>query len=256
MKTVFLVALLAHVIYALATRRTERRERTWKMTVVAVALQTPAFLLACWFAVGQGAFSRDLVSPLYIALGLLTGHAVFALSLVAIDLSPRNALWHLADVQGVWDFAVNCPLVLRHVLGVSVAEEIIWRVGAQTILAAKLSGAFGRLGTAAGVVVVAIGFSVVHRHFLKNALRESVEFLAFSALLGVLYCWSQSLILVVVLHALRNLEIAYLEYQIKVEELGDPERAAQMIEEEHLPPRRRGGARVDQGARETACNTT
>ena len=256
MKTVFLLALLAHTIYALATSRTERRKRTWKMTAVAVALQTPAFLLACWFAIEQGAFSRSLVSPLYITLGLLTGHAVFALSLVAIDLSPRNAVWHFADVQGVWSFAVNCPLVLRHVFGVSVAEELIWRVGAQTILAAKLGESLGNFGTPAGIAVVAIAFSIVHKHFFRNAVRESVEFLGFAVLLGVLYYWTQSVILVVVIHALRNLEIAYLEYQIKAAELGDPERALQMIEEEHLPPRRRAGAKFEQDAPKTACNTT
>jgi len=246
---VFLVVLSVHVVYAVLANRRDKPERTWRTIIVAMAVQTPAFLIACWFGARSGAFSRDLVSPLHIAFGLLIGHGLFGLSLVAIDCALRDAIDHLTDIGGVWRFAVDCPAALRHVLAVSVAEELIWRVTAQTIVIQLLSElrplAAGPWPAAAGIALVAVGFSVVHRHFFKNAARESVEFVVFSLLIGALYFWTESLILVVAVHAVRNLEIAYLEYQIKAEELGDPDKAMDEIERQHTPPRRTAPDRAD-----------
>ena len=80
----------------------------------------------------------------------------------------------------------------------------------------------------------------MHKHFFENTRAVSVEFCAFGLLLGVLYYWTQSFVLVVVIHAMRDIEIAYLEYLIKVEELGDEEAAAKSIEQSYMtvPPER------------------
>ena len=84
-------------------------------------------------------------------------------------------------------------------------EEIIYRVAVQGALITLL----GR--PVAAIVIVAIVFSVVHRHFFYNHVVDSVEFLAFSLLLGGLYYWTGSLMLVVMIHTVRNFEIVYFD---------------------------------------------
>lgn len=139
----------------------------------------------------------------------------------------------LFDLASLWNFAVDSPLVLSAFFSVAVAEELIWRVAAQPLLI-DLTGS-----AVAGVLVAAVGFSVVHKHFFRNELRVSVEFIGFALLLGVLYYWTGSLILVVVIHAVRDIEIAYVEYVIKVGELGDEKQAAREVEKAYGPQRQR-----------------
>ena len=93
------------------------------------------------------------------------------------------------------------------------------------------------VGLAAGIVLIAAAFVVVHKHFFENTWYVSVEFCAFALLIGVLYYWTESFILVIVIHALRDIEIAYLEYLVKVEELGDEAQAAHAIEQAYRPQR-------------------
>jgi hypothetical protein len=52
----------------------------------------------------------------------------------------------------------------------------------------------------------------------------------FAELLGVLYWLTGSLIFVIAVHAIRNIEIAYLEFLGKLEELGDEEAALREVE--------------------------
>jgi membrane protease YdiL (CAAX protease family) len=104
-------------------------------------------------------------------------------------------------------------------LAVSVGEEMIYRVTAQTLAIAVTKS------PAAGILAVALVFSVVHRHFFRNETGQSLEFAVFAILLGVLYYWTGSLILVVVVHAVRNTEIAYLEHVLQLEETEDGESA-------------------------------
>jgi hypothetical protein len=56
----------------------------------------------------------------------------------------------------------------------------------------------------------------------------------FAVLLGVLYWHFESLIFVIAVHAIRNIEIAYLEFLGKLEELGDEEAALREIEQSVL----------------------
>ena len=71
---------------------------------------------------------------------------------------------------------------------------------------------------------------MVHAHFFRNSLTQSVEFVMFALLLGVLYWLTGSLIFVIAIHAIRNIEIAYLEFLGKLEELGDEGEALREIE--------------------------
>lgn len=213
-----------------------------RRSLIGLAIQAPLFAIAYYFAYQCGAFSRELVSPVHIGLGLVAGHLIFGLSLL-ITLHSLSSAWeHFIDLGALWDYACESPVVLGRFILVAFAEELVWRVGVQPIAVQELrragvaflgvSGAFW--GVTAAVVLVAVLFSVAHRHFFQNSAVVSLEFVGFAILLGVLYHITASFILVIVVHALRDIEIAYLEYLIKVEELGDKELAAREVEKSVL----------------------
>jgi len=186
---------------------------------LAAVLQSFLFVLACLFAARLGAFSRGLVSPVSIGIGLVAGHLIFGLSLLITHRSLRDAAAHFVDFGSLWEFVIEHPRVLMHFVAVAVAEEVIYRAGAQPLAIEWANSALG------GVLLVAVAFALVHEHFFKNVAPQSGEFVIFSLLLGALYYWTGSLILVVVVHAVRNIEIAFLEYLLRVEELGGEDEA-------------------------------
>jgi membrane protease YdiL (CAAX protease family) len=219
-----LVLLALHIVHAVVTNRLVDAPRTKAHFLATVLAQSPLFIVSCVYALVLGAFSRQLVSPLYIALGLLAGHLIFGLSLFATHRSMSDTLELFFDFRSVSAFSIDYPVVLTRFIGVAVGEEIIWRAAAQTELLQR----FG--SPVAAIFVVALLFSVVHKHFFRNTLGVSLEFLAFAITLGALYYLTESLILVIVIHAVRDIEIAYLEYLVKVDEIGDAELAAQEVE--------------------------
>ena len=197
------------------------------------ATQLAIFSLAVVFAYQDGAFSRSLLSPHYIALGFLAGHLIFGLSLLITHRSLEDASSHFLDLNAVWGFIIEHPYVLSRFVYVAISEEVIWRVAAQPL-------AIERLGPALGILLVAAGFTLVHEHFFKNSILVSLEFVGFAFLLGMLYYWTGSLILVIIIHAARNIEISYLEHVIKIHELGSEEEADRELEKIYLNPRSKG----------------
>ena len=243
---IFLLALAGHTVFAVLTNHRREADKSKVVRLAHIVLQGPILWLALYLGARQGVFSRQLVSPIYIGLGLVTGHAIFALSLIATQSSPSDIKALLGekdsvlyDLASLWDFAVASPVVLMRFIWVGFAEELIWRAAAQPLAAQFLveRGVFPATATWAGILIVAIAFSVAHKKVWTDSLSVAVEFVAFAFLLGVLYHWTGSLILVIIIHALRDVELTYLEYLAKVEELGDEELAAQEIERAFLPKR-------------------
>lgn len=183
-------------------------------------LQTALFLLAGYFGYQAGVFSRALVSPISIAIGLAAGHMIFGISLLITHRSLRDAAGHFSDLAALWEFVVENPRVLMQFITVSVAEELIYRVGMQPLLVQGLNSAFW------GIVATAVVFSLVHEHFFRNATAQSAEFVGFALLLGLLYHFTGSLILVIAVHAIRNIEIAYLDNVLRADELGNEDQAS------------------------------
>ena len=228
MNAAFTAFLLAYVVWAglggLGRRTPDAPGRTsWS----AMALQTPLFLLAYTLAWKNGVFTRALVSPPAIVLGVVLGHAVFALSLYATHRVWRDTWAHLCNLRGLAAFLADNPLILMRFFSVAVVEEIIYRAAAQPLFL----GLPGGVWTA--VPLTALLFSLVHDHFYRNSLAGSAEFLAFALLLGLLYHVTGSLALVVMVHVMRNLESVYLEYLALVDETGDPERAQRALDSAH-----------------------
>ena len=187
-------------------------------------LQLMLFVFACYLGVRQDAFSRRLISPVSIGLGLVAGHLIFGLSLLITQRSVRDAAAHFIDFPSLWEFGVEHPAVLMQFVSVGVAEELIYRVGAQPVLVGWAASPL------VGILVVALAFSCAHEHFFKNPFGQSLEFFLFAVVLGALYYWTSSLILVIVVHAVRNIEIAFLEHLIRADELGGEDQAARETE--------------------------
>ncbi len=188
------------------------------------ALQLALFLMASWQGMRLGVFSRELVSPLWVATGLLLGHVLFAISLLATHNVWRDAAVHFFDLGSLARFLAETPGLIGRFLAVSMAEEMIYRVAAQSMLSAFTGKPW------LAIVVVAVVFSVVHKHFFENAPVQSVEFVFFSLVLGAAYHYTGSLCMVIVVHTVRNLESVFLEYVIKVQELGDEAEALAQVE--------------------------
>ena len=235
--TIFLCLMVVHILFAFSFNRrrggsgacTRLLVPVWPFYVIFMSgirhhtlalragavLQTLLFGAACWIAAGRGVWSRDLVSPIAVGAGLAAGHLIFGLSVLATHRSLRQAAGHLLDLGPLWDFMSDNPRVLMQFASVSIAEETIYRAALQPL-------AVGWVGPVFGMGAVAVVFACVHEHFFRNSLRQSGEFLVFALLLGGLYYWTGSLILVMVVHAVRNVEIAFMERLAQIEESGDP----------------------------------
>jgi membrane protease YdiL (CAAX protease family) len=208
----FLVCLALYVLFALMTNPRRAADQRDQTTTAGVLLQSPLFVLACWLGWRHGVFSRDWVSPFPILAGLALGHVVFAASL-CLTHRDLGAAWRvLLDLRGVARHVRDHPDTLFRVLGVAVSEEVIYRGAAQPLLMTRLGHA------PLAILLVALAFAVVHWHFFRNPPLQSAEFFGFSVLLGALYYATGSIMLVVVIHAVRNVEIAHLEHCIELEE--------------------------------------
>jgi len=251
-----LILLLFHTVMAVTANRYDEDAVPPRVHAANIFVQLPIFYIALFIAFQNGVLSRQLISPIWIGFGLVVGHAVFAVSLLTTafgaitsdedakqndekddeePVTARDAIKEAYEVAtdfgGLWEFMTNNPYVLSRFIGVAFAEELIWRAGAQTVMLEYIG-----FPTVAILLTAAV-FVIVHRHVLQNTWLVNLEFAAFAILLGVLYYASGSFILVLVIHALRDIEIAYLEFLIKVSELGDRELAEREIEQLYMPKR-------------------
>lgn len=177
-------------------------------------LQTALLALACYIAYEDGVIGRSLFDPKWVILGLVAGHAIFGISLIFSHRSFET-LWDIAayvvDPRPLGRFVGRSPRQLFACLDVSLIEELIYRVAAQGVLLAMTGSPWIAIG------VTALLFSMVHRHFFYNHVVDSVEFLAFSLLLGALYHATGSFMLVVMIHTMRNIEIVYFDHATRPE---------------------------------------
>ena len=217
----FLHALYTNLVYA-------EQDATIKPGSNVFLIQTPLFILSIIIAAREGYMDRGLISPPYIALGMFAGHLTFAVSVWITHRNGQDAWKHFVHIRPILHFFQESPTLIIRFLVISVLEEIIYRAALQPLLI-NWSGS-----PLFAIVVVAILFSVVHWHFFRNRLLDSLEFLGFSIFLGVVFYYTGNLALVIIIHTLRNLEIVYLEYLVKLEELNDESSALQFIEQQYV----------------------
>ena len=177
-------------------------------------LQTVLLGLALYLGFLDGVLSRSLFDPKWVILGLVAGHLIFGVSLIFSHRSLdtlRDIGGYVLDPRPLGRFLGESPRQMFACLDVSLIEELIYRVAAQSVLIALTGSPWIAIG------VTALVFSVVHRHFFYNHVVDSVEFLAFSLLLGVLYQTTGSFMLVVMIHTVRNIEIVYFDHATRPE---------------------------------------
>jgi len=223
---VFFLGYFLHALYA--NLASAEQDATVKPGPNVFLLQTPLFILSIFIAAREGYMDRGLISPPFIALGVLAGHLTFAVSVWITHRNGQDAWKHFTHIRPVLYFFQESPTLIIRFLVISVIEEIIYRAALQPLLINWSSNPIF------AIAVVAILFSVVHWHFFRNRLPDSLEFLGFSILLGVLFYYTGNLALVILIHTLRNLEIVYLEYLVKLDELKDETSALQYIEQQYV----------------------
>ena len=221
----FLGCLLLYLLITLVVNFFQNEDQPRRMSFISIGIQAPLFFLAVYLAFDLGAISRELVSLPRIAVGIVAGHFIFALSVILTQGSISAALYHCLDFRAVIHFLGENPLLILRFLVVSMTEELIYRAAAQPVIIEYLGGAV------LGIGAVALIFSITHWHFFRNPPLQSLEFVLFALLLGGVYYGTGSLILVVTIHAVRNLEIVYLEYEAHTAELGSAEAAQDKIDE-------------------------
>ena len=136
MRILFLLFFASYLLHAVVTNRHQPGRTPQHLSLTVLMMQAPLFLLACYFGAQYGVFSRDLVSPFYIGMGLLGGHLVFGVSLLITHRDLHDAAGHFLDLGSLWRFFVETPGLLLRFAAVSITEEMIYRVAAQTLLIA------------------------------------------------------------------------------------------------------------------------
>jgi membrane protease YdiL (CAAX protease family) len=231
--TLFLLLFAAYLFHSLWFLWRTRKGAQSPAGPLAYLLQGPLFVIAGIMAWRAGAIGRDLLHLAWMGAGLALGHFIFVLSIALTQQSMRDALSHARDLRGLFRFLKECPELMMRVFSVAFMEELIYRAAAQPLLM-QISGS-----ATAGIVLTAAVFAVVHDHFFRNPPLQSFEFFLFACILGVLYWATGSLIFTAMVHTARNLEISYLEFLLKREELGSETEAIAAVEGQHMRRRAR-----------------
>ena len=223
---IFLGLFCVYIAETLVTLLMRRGERATRVTLLRVVVQMPLFGLGVYLAVRSGHIDRRLVSLLEILPALAAGHVIFVASVLATHSSLKDSLAVLRDWESLRDFFVANPNITFRTLQIAFTEEIIYRAALQVLLVAWV-------GPLPAILLTALLFTLSHEHVYKNSLRETGEFVAFSLLLGTLYYFTSSLAAVVVIHAVRNFEIASLEFSARAHELDSDEAAQQELDQRY-----------------------
>jgi len=218
LEIVFLGLFSVYIVETLWTQLRHGAEKRQKLGVFRVAVQLPLFVLAAYLAVRSGAIDRRLVSLVEILPALAAGHLIFVASVLATHTSLRDSWEILKDWESLRDFFVNNPYLTFRTIQISFTEEVIYRAVLQSLLVLWW-------GPVPGILFAAAVFTISHEHVFRNSWRETLEFVAFSLLLGTLYYATSSLAAVVAIHVVRNFEIASLEFSARVQETGSEEEA-------------------------------
>lgn len=205
-------------------RPSKDKTRRSRSHVLSLVTQTPTVLMAIAYGYSNGEISRQLFSIWYLFAGLILGHLIFGVSVLITHRSWRDTISLILDIPAIWAFLAERPFIFSRFLLVAVAEELVWRVAAQDILLKLIPSVW------VVIALIAVAFSIVHHHFFRNEFHVSLEFIGFALLLGILYHVTGSLLLVIAIHAVRDMEITYLEYLVKLYETGDEGAASRAIQ--------------------------
>lgn len=129
-------------------------------------------------------------------LSILAALAVFAVSVAATTQAPLRFLGRLREAL-LAARAARHARVASWALLVAGYEEIIWRGLCQSALQTAL-------GSLPAILLTAAIFTFWHRHRIGASLLLMAELYGFAILLGAAFVLTGDLLLVVLLHAVRN----------------------------------------------------
>jgi len=153
--------------------------------------------------------------PLLVVAAVLCGQLLYMFAVLATKLSFRKAVSAAIPSVHVVTSCRQRPLLLAQCLFVATYEEFLWRATAQPLLGQLIRN------PAAVILVIALLFTFLHqRMFTHNT--ERAEFLAFSVVLGSIYYVTSSLLFVVIVHAIRDINIKCKAPQTDLEAAPEP----------------------------------
>ena len=138
--------------------------------------------------------------PLLIPVALLCGQLLYMAAVLATKLSIKEALSAALPSASI---AVTCrkrPLLLAQYCFMVTYEEFLWRATAQRFFGDILTSAPG------AILITACLFTLLHQKMLHHNV-EKMEFLIFSVVLGLIYYYTASLLFVVLVHAVRDVNV-------------------------------------------------
>jgi len=142
----------------------------------------------------------ETYEPRHLLTGVVLGSGASFLSIAINSLSIRKAIRIFSRVTLLFSFCSRVKKVLFTIIWLAFFEEVIWR-GVGIFLLGDSSAA------AALVSLLFASMHLVKRE--RIVVVEWVDFLLFSFLLSFSFLVTQSLILVVEIHAIRNILIAF-----------------------------------------------
>ena len=142
----------------------------------------------------------ETYEPRYLLTGVVLGSGAFFLSIAINNLSITKAIRIFSRVTLLFSFCSRVKKVLFTIVWLAFFEEVIWRG----------VGIFLLGGSGAAAALVSLWFASVHLAKRERIVMvEWIDFLLFSFLLSFSFFVTQNLILVVEIHAIRNILIAF-----------------------------------------------
>lgn len=162
-------------------------------------------ILIDWFEFDRIRDVNVLNAFAFFTIGLLIGHFGFLFSLFLTTFSLSLTFCLMVPGRRFLSFLAAHPMSVAKYLLIAFVEEVVWRSYGQDSLG---NGWFA-------VVVIAVSFTITHTPRLKLNPIKLIEFLIFSMMLGILYHQFGSILLVMGIHATRNIGVIYYRQQVR-----------------------------------------
>ena len=165
-------------------------------------------IVVCALGLWQNSIHIGYSAPLtyglkYAFLGFALGHVVYVFSSLMTNVTPKEILAYMKQSYKIIGYYTSRPGLFLSFLGMAYFEEILWRA----IIQKELIEVMGF--SLVGIVATAAFFTIMHFKYFDELPIRWLEFSIFSLFLGWVYLETSSLLLVTVIHAVRNIHVTY-----------------------------------------------
>lgn len=138
-------------------------------------------------------------TPLGLVIAFAGGHVLFWISLAGTMWSVRATKRLFGQARSLVIYYLRNRRVVMHYLIVALREELVWRATVLYVLGNSLVGILATSALFAGVHVRRLPLNVV----------TIAELFVFSACLGMLYVRTGNLVLVILIHMVRDVNVCW-----------------------------------------------